>query len=151
MKRMIVWVILIIVVAGGAIGYYMYNEKIPDIVNTTPDVTVDAATLIADFDKDTAAASEKYLDKVVKLTGTLKKVDTTGTLIFGQPNDPSEVVVGLDERHMKDYKGLVVGKTVTVQGRCSGYTIGGGDPEDMLAALGTTVELKTAGVKTKQQ
>ena len=150
MKRMIVYVILIVAVVGGSIAYYMYNKETADIVNKTPDITVDAATLIADFEKDTASASEKYMDKVVNLTGTLKKIDSTGTLIFGDADDPSEVVVGLDRRHMKDYEGLVVGKTVTVQGRCSGYSSSGGDPDDMLAALGTTVELKTAGVKSKK-
>lgn len=148
MKRMILYTILIIAVVGGVIGYSMYTEETEDIVNKKPDVTVDAATMIADFQKDTAAASQKYMDKIVSLTGTLKKIDTTGTLIFGEPNDPSGVVVGLDRRHLKDYVGLTVGKTATVQGRCSGYTVAGGDPDDMLSSLGTTVELKTAGVKT---
>jgi hypothetical protein len=148
MKRMIIWVVLIVVVIGGLIAYYMYNEETADIVNKKPDVVVDAATMIADFQKDTTAASKKYMDKIVNLTGELKKIDTTGTLIFGTANDPSEVVVGLDRRHMKDYQGLSVGSKVTVQGRCSGYTSSNGDPDDMLGSLGTTVELKTAGIKT---
>ena len=149
MKRMILYIILIIVVVGGVIGYAMYSQETADVVNKNADVTVDAATLISEFQKDTTAAAKKYIDKIVNVTGTLKKVDTTGTLIFGTEGDPSEVVVGLDRRHMKDYTGLVVGKTVTVQGTCSGYSSAGSDPEDMLASLGTTVELKSAGVKNK--
>lgn len=150
MKRMIIWVVLIVVVIGGVIAYTMYNEKTADVVNKKPDVVVNATSMISDFQKDTATASAKYMDKIVNLTGTLKKVDTTGTLIFGTEGDPSEVVVGLDDRHIKDYAGLIVGKTVTVQGICIGYSSAGGDPDDMLASLGTTVELKAAGVKTNQ-
>ncbi len=146
MKRIIIFIVLIVVVVASVVAYRMYSEETPDIVNREPDVVTDAKTLIADFEKDTAAAVAKYMDKVIRLSGRLKKIDTTGTLILGEEGNASEVVVGLDRRHMQDHAGLVVGSMVTVQGTCSGYTSGSADSGDMLASLGTTVELKSAGI-----
>jgi len=148
MKRKIIIGILIIVVICGFIGYRIYSEETADIVNKNPDEITDVKSLIAAFDADTASASKKYIDKIVEVTGTVKKIDTTGSLVLGEEGHLSELVVGLDRRHMKDYEKVKPGSVAVIQGICSGYSKGGGD--DLLAALGTTVELKSAGVKNKK-
>jgi len=147
MKQKIILIVLIIIVAGAWFAWTKYNERTPDVVDRKPDVTVDVKTLVAAFDEDTASASKKYIDKIVEVTGNVKKIDTTGTVILGEEGMLSEVVIGLDRRHMEDYKQLKVGSIAMLQGICSGYSKGDGD--DLLASLGTTVELKQAGVKKK--
>lgn len=149
MKRTIILVVLVVLGVGGWYAWTKFDEKTPDIVNDKPDAVVDAKTLLAAFDKDTASASKQYIDKIVEVTGMVKKVDTSGTVILGEEGTASDVVIGLDRRHIDDYKQLKVGTTATLQGICSGYTKG--DGEDLLASLGTTVELKQAGVKTKNK
>lgn len=148
MKRTLLLVVLIIVIGGGWYAWTKYDERTPDVVDKNPDVVVDAKTLIAAFDQDTASASKKYIDKIVEVTGNVKKIDTSGTVILGEEGTLSEVSIGFDRRHMEDHKRLKVGSTAVLQGICSGYTKGDGD--DLLASLGTTVELKQAGVKKKQ-
>jgi hypothetical protein len=49
---------------------------------------------------------------------------------------------------MDDHKQLKVGREAVLQGICSGYSASGSDPDDMLASLGTTVQLRSAGVKS---
>ena len=149
MKRKIIIGILIIVVVGGFIGYRLYSEETADIVNKKPDEITNVKSLIAAFDADTASASKKYIDKIVEVTGTVKKIDTTGSLVLGEEDNLSEVVVGLDRRHMKDYENVKLGSVAVIQGICSGYSKGDGN--DLLASLGTSVELKSAGVKTKNK
>ena len=148
MKRTIIYIILLVIVIGGFIGYRMIKEETPDIVNKTPDATLDAGTLLAAFDKDTASAIKNYLNKIIEVTGNVKSIDTSGAVILGEEGNPSEVVIGLDRRHMNDHKKLKVGSIAVLQGVCSGYSKGGGD--DLLASLGTTVELRSAGVKEKR-
>jgi len=148
MKRKVILFVLIIVIAGGWYAWTKYNERTPDVVDRKADVTEDAKTLIAAFDQDTASASKKYIDKIVEVTGNVKKIDTSGTVILGEEGTLSEVVIGLDRRHMEDHKQLKVGTTATLQGICSGYSKG--DGADLLASLGTTVELKQGGVKKTQ-
>jgi len=149
MKRVIILVVLIVVVAVAWYAWTKYDERTPDVVNRKPDVSVDAASLVAAFEQDTASASGKYIDKIVEVTGNVKKIDTSGAVILGEPGTLSEVVVGLDRRHMQDYKQLKEGSRAVLQGICSGYSTGGGD--DLLSSLGTTVELKQAGVKNSKQ
>lgn len=148
MKKIILLIILVIVIAGGFIGYRMYSEQTPDIVDKKADVAITVTALIAAFEKDTAEASRTYLNKVIEVTGNVKRIDTTGTIVMGDESHLSEVIVGLDRRHMEDYKKLSVGATAVLQGICSGYSSGSGD--DLLASLGTNVELRSGGVKKKK-
>jgi hypothetical protein len=114
-------------------------------------VSVNAKELIAAFQEDTAAAKEKYIDKVVEVTGTVKSISPEGTIIIGQIGSASDVVAGLDRRHLNDVEKVKVGSMAVIQGICSGYNTGGNaDPADMLSDLGTTVQLRSAGIKSVQ-
>ena len=150
MKRRIILIVIAVIAIGGLIGAYLYFKQTPDVVQSKPDVAVNVKELIAAFEQDTAAAHKKYIDKVVEVTGTVKSIDTAGAVVLGEEGSPSEVVVGLDRRHMDDHRQLKVGATTVLQGICSGYSASGGDPDDLLASLGTTVQLRSAGVKSNQ-
>jgi hypothetical protein len=152
MKRIVLVIVILIIAVGGWYAYKMYQQKTPDVVNKKPDVSVTAAELLAAFSKDTAAAAKQYVDKIVEVTGNVKRIDTTGSVVLGEEGNASEVTVGLDRRHMKDYQKLKPGTVAVVQGICSGSTndSGNSDPTDLLASLGTTVELRSAGVKEKK-
>lgn len=152
MKRAILIVIILIIAVGGWYAYRMYQQKTPDVVNQKPDVAVSASALLDAFSEDTAAAREKYVDRIIEVTGNVKRIDTTGSVVLGEEGSASEVTVGLDRRHMKDYEKLKIGSVAVVQGICTGSTNESktSDPTDLLASLGTTVELRSAGVKNKQ-
>lgn len=148
MKRTILVIVILIIAVGGWYAYKMYQQKTPDVVNKKPDVVVSAKELLEAFDKDTAAARKQYVDKIIEVTGNVKRIDTTGSVVLGEEGSASEVTVGLDRRHIKDHEKLKVGTVAVLQGVCSGYDKGSGD--DLLASLGTTVELRSAGVKGKK-
>lgn len=150
MKRRIIFTVVALFLVAGLIGAYFYFKQTPDVVQDSPDVSVHAKELVAAFDKDTAAARLQYVDKIVEVTGTVKTIDTTGTVVLGDEETPSDVSIGLDRRHMKDYEKLKVGTVAVLQGICSGYRKSSADPTDLLASLGTTVQLRSAGVKSKE-
>jgi hypothetical protein len=146
--RITALIILLLVIAGVIIAYRLYREQTPDIVNRKPDVSVRASELIAAFDRDTAMASRTYMDKIIEVTGTVKMIDTSGAIVLGEEGTEASVSCGLDRRHMKDYKNVQVGSIAVVQGVCSGYQKASGD--DLLALLGTTVSLRSSGIKQKK-
>jgi hypothetical protein len=149
MKRTIIYTAVVLVLVAGAIGAYFYFKQTPDIVQDKPDAVVSAKALIAAFDADTAAASKQYIDKIVEVSGMVKSIDTAA-VVLGEEGSPSEVVVGLDRRHLGDVQQLKVGAVGVMQGICSGYDkSSSADPDDLLASLGTTIHLRSAGVKLK--
>lgn len=150
MKRTIIIALLLIIAIIGWYGYKKFKQQTPDIVNQKPDVITTATDLISAFNKDTASAKKKFIDKVVEVTGNVKSIDTTGTIVLGEDSSPSAVTVGLDRRHIKDYEKVKVGAVATTQGICSGYQKSNSNSDDLLAGLGTTVELRSAGIKNKK-
>ena len=149
MKRWIVLLTIVVLLIAGLAGSYLYFKQTPDVVQKEPDVAVSVSELISAFQEDAAVAREKYIDKIVEVTGTVKSISTDGTVVLGESGTASDVVAGLDRRYRADIEKVTVGKMAVVQGVCSGYTTGGtADPADMLAALGTTVQLRSAGIKS---
>lgn len=149
MKRRttIILFILAIVVAVALIVYQKVQEKRADAVRQKPDVATTVTDLLAAFEKDTANAAKTYVDKIVELKGLVKSVDTTGAVIMGEEGNPSEVVVGFDNRHTDDLKKIRAGTIIMLQGVCSGYEMSSADPDDLLSGLGTTIHLRSAGLK----
>ncbi|HEY1021726.1 MAG TPA: hypothetical protein VGE06_05410 [Flavisolibacter sp.] len=150
MKRKIILLVLVLVLFAGAIAAYLYYKPTPDIVQGSPEVSVTATELIAAFESDTTAARQRFLDKVVAVTGPVKSIDTSGAVLLGEEGQLSVVSIGLDRRYSNDHQRLTIGQVATLQGVCSGYSVSGnGDPDDLLASLGTTVQLRSAGVKNR--
>ena len=146
-KYIIVIVILFIAATGAYIGITKFKEQTPDTSKKKPDVVITAKELITAFDQDTAAAKKRFIDKLLEVSGVVISVDTTGSVVLGEAGDPSAVTVSLDRRHIDDHKKLEPGKIAVLKGICTGYSKGSGD--DLLASLGTTVELNFASVQNK--
>lgn len=149
MKRKIILGVLILLAIAGIIGYIMYSKQTPDIVQDDADVKVTAKDLVTAFEKDTVAAGKMYLDKVIEVTGTIKSVDTSGAVIMGEEGSASDIVIGLDRRHLRDVDKLKAGQIAVLQGICSGYSKSTSDADDLLAGLGATIQLRSAGLKNK--
>jgi hypothetical protein len=148
MKRNILITILVIVVFGGYLGYRIYMDETVDVVNRNADVNISADALIAAFEKDSSSAMKTYMDKLVEVTGVVKAVDTSGTVILGSPGMESSIVFSLDRRHLSDHKDLKAGDMVVMQGKCTGARMG---EEIMGISLGTTIEFNFAGLKRKNK
>lgn len=149
MKRKILIGILVLIVVGGSVGYYLYSKKVQNYADGDPDFTVTATELIKAFDTDTASAVKKFIDKKIRVSGIVKSLDSSA-VVLSEEGSASSVVVGLDERNKKTISQLKLGETATLQGKFSGYDKASGDPDDMLASLGTTINIDYGGVISKK-
>ena len=149
MKRTttILLIVLVLIAIGAFIGYRMYTNKVPNYADQTPDLTVTTAELADAFNKDTAIASKRFMDKIVRVTGLVKSLDSSA-VVLGEEGNPSDVVVGLDDRNLKGIEHLKTGDTAILQGKFSGYSKASGD--DLLASLGATIKIDYAGLKDKK-
>ena len=149
MKRTgtILLIVLILIVIGAFVGYRMYTNKVPNYADQTPDLTVTTGELADAFNKDTAIANKRFMDKIVRVTGLVKSLDSSA-VVLGDEGSPSDIVVGLDDRNLKGIQHLKAGDTAILQGKFSGYSKASGD--DLLASLGATIKIDYAGLKDRK-
>jgi hypothetical protein len=75
-RKTILSVLLVLLLAGGFIGYRMYNKPHRDLAGATADFNLPATELFSDYEADEAEANAKYLDKVIRVSGTIIEVNT---------------------------------------------------------------------------
>lgn len=113
--RYIFVTILIVVSIGTIAGYRMWN-KAPDKVEDIEAVQVPASDLIKEFSSNEVKAGQKYLNKVLEVTGIVtgsEKNQDGGNMLIMQGDDPVMSV----QCAMRD-AGVQIenGKTVTIKG-----------------------------------
>ena len=149
MKRttIILFIVLLLIAIGAFVGYNMYTNRVPNYADKTPDITITATELAVSFNKDTANANKRFMDKIVRVIGIVKSLDSSA-VVLGAEGNPSDVVIGLDDRNLKGIQYLRAGETAILRGKFSGYSNASGD--DLLASLGATIKIDYAGVKNKK-
>ena len=120
--------LLILVVALGAIGLliglYMFNKKDPNLSKVKPDYVLDVSSLVNDFSQDENAATTKYVDKVLEVTGPVLAIEPTGdstlNVTLSAENQMSSVICSF--KNIPDPSSLNIqeGVNITVRGVCSG-------------------------------
>lgn len=121
MKKIFI-ILLALGLIGGGIGYYLYNKPVASLENKKADVEVTAAQLITDYEADETTANEKYLGKVVQVSGTVAEVaeaDGKKKINLDTGNPMSMIICELEDG--ADAGSVQAGSTVSMKGLCSGY------------------------------
>jgi hypothetical protein len=126
--RKILFILLFLAVAGGAIGYYMWNKPHASVSGKTPDFSLSPAALLADFQQDEQAANTKYLGKIIQVSGKILEIipgeELQMQVVLETGDLMSRVSCGLEENHEAFLeRGLKKGDPVTIKGFCSGMTL----------------------------
>ena len=119
-------VVLFIAVLGGWYAYREYNRPLENMANATPQVSIKAVELIAEYEKDETASGQRFTDKVIEVEGTLKEAtaDDKGfyTLSLGDEASMSSVRCSVDSAFTSAAAQLNKGETIKIKGVCSGFT-----------------------------
>ena len=117
---------LFVAIAGGAIGYYFYNKKMPSMASEKSDVAVDAANLYQEFQDDETAATTKYLCKIVTVTGAVLESSTledgTPKVLLDTGSDFS-ISCELDPNTKHARSEFEPGEKLTLKGECAGLNL----------------------------
>ena len=120
MKKKIIASILLLGIIGAGIGYYMYSKPLASINSMKTDHQISSTDLLEVFEDDETVANEKYLDKVIEVTGTVIKAETlngTTSIYLSTENDLSNIICQLE----KEDDSIKKGQEVTIKGICTGY------------------------------
>lgn len=105
------WKLVILgIIALGIVGYFYIFQGHRDIQSETVAYKRSAVLLLDDFQNNTAAATEKYLNKTLEIYGTVSLSDSL-TLVLDKG-----VFFALSESQLSN-----IGDEIAVKGRCIGY------------------------------
>jgi hypothetical protein len=121
--KIALFVVLFIALSGILVGLIMFNKKHPDTAKARPDFIITAVALQKEFDNNEAAASARYINKILEVNGTIASVT---------PADSSHLNIALKTRSdmssiictfpaISGSPGFKSGDEITLRGECSGF------------------------------
>lgn len=116
-----------LIIVGAGIGLKMFFKPHADINKLEAEFKVDAVALIGEFQKDENAATAKYSEKVLEISGKLvaKNKLPNGTELLILENEMEGISCQLDSNwttaNQPVIQGLKIGNPLTVKGICKGF------------------------------
>ncbi len=125
MKRSLLFIIILVAV-GLAVwyGYTEYNRTNASLRDAKATATISAAALLAAFERDSAQAVKQYNDKIIAVSGAVKKIAAEGNpviIFLGNAGQLSSVQCSMDSTNAERYKTIKTGMAATLKGKVAGF------------------------------
>jgi tRNA_anti-like len=121
--KIALFLVSFIALAAILAALYFYNLKHTDMAKAKPDFIVTASALQKEFESNEPAASAKYINKILEVTGTIASITRADSnnlnisLITG--SDVSSVICTFQA--IVDPSKFKVGDEIKLRGECSGF------------------------------
>jgi hypothetical protein len=116
-------VVMFIAIAGIGAGLYFFNLKPKDLSKAKPDYVVTAIDLQKAFEENETAATAKYVNKVIEVSGEIGSVKTgennSLNISIKTGSEMSSVICTFPSSNKP--VDMTAGSAVTIHGVCSGY------------------------------
>lgn len=112
----------ILLLAAGAVVWYIYTEKFEDTKLVKAAYTVNAMDLILEFRQDNKQANAKYSEKIIVVNGTVSTVeaaDTTTNIRMIDSLTGAYLIFAFQKEHHAEAKAMKAGDRVSIKGSCS--------------------------------
>jgi hypothetical protein len=123
-KKRILWSVLLLVLIGAGIYWYVATEKFSDTNDREAAYTVTALDFIREFHANDSIANVKYRDKIITVTGTVSAVEpadsATMNIKFIDTTTGSYAIFAFQEQHAAEARNVKEGDVVSIKGSCSG-------------------------------
>lgn len=126
-RKYFVWVLGLLVLLAGILGYFEFNRERNSLKNTDPKFSVNVKDLLQEFISNEDKAGKKYAGQTIILAvnGEIKEVikNTANyyTVVMGDTNSLSSVRCVMDTTFSADYQELKRGTAITIKGNFNGY------------------------------
>lgn len=123
MMKKVALVLLVIVLLGGAVAYYLFNKK-PAQVEDIKSEAITASALVKAFEANEAEANKTYLNKVLDVSGVVQELsqnqDGQMVLVLASDDNPLSGVQCTMREAIAQVK---VGDQLTIKGFCNGFVM----------------------------
>ncbi len=126
MKKKIIIILILCGAIAAATGLYLFNKPRESVADMKTELRSEAALLVADFESDEQKANEKYLGKVIEVTGvvSVSNINEQGELnVTLMGGDLAGVGCQFENTKKAVNKKINIGDTVTIKGICTGILI----------------------------
>jgi hypothetical protein len=119
--------VLVLILIGAGIGLKMFFKPHADISKSKTEFKVDATGLIGEFEQDENAATAKYSEKVLEISGKLlvKNKLQNGIDLLILEDEMQGISCQLDSgwsaANQETIEALKTGSPITIKGICKGY------------------------------
>jgi tRNA_anti-like len=116
-------VVLLIAIGSILAALVLYNKKQPDTSKIKPDITITATDLQKEFENNEKTASDKYINKILEVSGTITAVtpaDSANTNISLKTANEMSAVNCAFQKYIDPTK-FKAGDLITLRGVCSGF------------------------------
>lgn len=125
--KYIILIVLVMIVIGAGIGLKMFFKPHADVNKLEAEFKMEAANLMDEFQKEENAATTKYSEKILEISGKLvaKNKLPNGTDLLILEDEMAGISCQLDSNwsaaNQSVIQALETGNPVTVKGVCKGY------------------------------
>jgi hypothetical protein len=118
-------VIVVGILIGGSVGYYMFNQPHRDVQSIKADFQMESSELVKEYLADANSANEKYLQdegesKILSVTGIIKNIDEDQNhqkvILLKSDTDKAGVSCTFTAETNTSTKDLTIGDKITVKG-----------------------------------
>jgi tRNA_anti-like len=123
MKKILILTTAIAMITGAAFAYYLYHKPHQSVANETPAFTLDAASLVSEYDANEKKANSKYLGKIIEVKGVVseKSKNSAGHFcVTLQGPDLAGIGCEFEPKAQTHAAKLKEGEEVCIKGICSG-------------------------------
>lgn len=117
--------IAIIVLTAVIYGYQEYTRTNEDLNYVKANFKIQAVDLIKEFEESEKNANEKFLDKIIAVSGTIRDMikDDKGyySVVLGAENSMSSVRCSMNAVPDDDTAVLRKGNIIVIKGSCTGF------------------------------
>jgi hypothetical protein len=121
--KIVLFIVLFIAVSAILAALIMYNKKHMDTAKAKPDFVVTATSLQKEFEDNETAASARYINKILEVSGTIASIiqaDSSNLNVsLKTGNDMSSVICTFHCR--TDNPKFKPGDEIALRGECSGF------------------------------
>lgn len=119
-KKSVISFILLVMVAGAAYAFYMWNKPQRDVTKEDG-IKITAPAIFDSFNNNENSANANFLNKAIEVTGVVtdvKKNQAGKTVVFLQSNDS---MFGINCTFKEDPGTIEKGGAITFKGICTGF------------------------------
>jgi hypothetical protein len=121
--KILLGVVLLFILAGVGNGLYLFTKQHKNLGKVKPDFVITAVDLQKAFEDNEAAATAKYVKKILEIEGEVESVKTGEANVLNvtikSGSDLSSVICTFVPA--TDPAKFTIGSRVTVRGECSGF------------------------------